>query len=220
AMNSNMDEFKKLIGESIQIQSYIDNVLAKDLKVDEKEIKETFSSNPEKYKKPEEVRARHILIKVPENASAEQEKAAKEKIEAIYREVTKKGADFAAIATTKSEGPSASRGGDLGFFSKGMMVPTFENAAFKLKKGEISKPVRTRFGYHIIQVIDRHKAKEPNLKEAHDQIKKELLQGKKQSILMTKLQELKREAKIDIKLPELKAPTKQAGSKAAANKAG
>ena len=106
-----------------------------------------------------EIKAQHILIKV-ENGN---DKEAKEKIEKIYKEAVKPGADFAKLARENSEGPSAPKGGDLGWFNKGKMVKPFENAAFALDKDAVSKPVKTNFGYHIIKVTD--KRTNPNMKD-------------------------------------------------------
>jgi parvulin-like peptidyl-prolyl isomerase len=95
------------------------------------------------------VRASHILIK-----SGKDEKAAKEKIEEIYKELMN-GADFEKLAKEKSEDGSAANGGDLGWFGKGQMVKEFENASFNGKVGKIQKPIKTRFGYHIIKVTGK-----------------------------------------------------------------
>ena len=100
------------------------------------------------------VRASHILITVPQKATKEQQDAAKVRIDSIY-EALKAGADFAEMAKKVSQCPSSSRGGDLNWFSKGRMVKEFEEPAFALKKGEMSKPVLSPFGWHIILLTDR-----------------------------------------------------------------
>jgi len=105
----------------------------------------------------EEVHARHILVPTEEEAKA---------IEAEL----KKGADFATLAKAKSKDPGAAEGGDLGYFTKDQMVPEFADAAFKLKKGEISDPVHTQFGWHIILVEDRRSKPTPTF----DQVKGQL----------------------------------------------
>jgi len=82
--------------------------------------------------------------------------AAKKKADEVYGKVTAEGADFAELAKTYSEDPgSAANGGDLGYFAKGTMVAEFEEVAFKLKEGQISKPVKTIYGYHIIKLVDK-----------------------------------------------------------------
>jgi len=106
----------------------------------------------------EEVRARHILVKTKEDAEA-----------VIAR--LKKGADFAKLALEKSIDPgSRLEGGDLGYFSKDAMVEPFANAAFALKKGEVSAPVQTEFGWHVIQVQDRRKQNAPSFDEMRPRI--------------------------------------------------
>jgi len=90
-----------------------------------------------------EVRASHILVKTEEEAKK------------LYEEI-KNGASFAQIAELNSLCPSGQNGGDLGFFGKGMMVKPFEDAAFSLEVGEISQPVETQFGWHLIQVTGKN----------------------------------------------------------------
>jgi len=89
-----------------------------------------------------EIRASHILVKTEEEANE------------LYNEI-KNGKDFAGIAQEKSLCPSGQNGGDLGFFGKGMMVKPFEDAAFALEVGEISQPVQTQFGWHLIKLTDK-----------------------------------------------------------------
>ena len=137
--------------------------------VAEDEISDFYELNPAGFREPEQVKARHILFKVPPGASESADNSAKEKALAILEEA-KKGKDFAALARKHSEGPSASQGGDLGYFSRGQMVKPFEEVAFSLKKGEIGGPVKTQFGWHLIKVDDRKAAVVKTLPEVRDQI--------------------------------------------------
>ncbi len=105
----------------------------------------------------EEVHARHILVATEEEAKA---------IEAQL----KAGADFATLAKEKSKDPGAANGGDLGYFTKDQMVPEFAEAAFKLEKGQISDPVHTQFGWHIIKVEDKRIKPTPTFDQVKDQI--------------------------------------------------
>ena len=100
------------------------------------------------------VRASHILVLVPQKATKEQQEAAKVRIDSIY-DALKAGADFAALARKVSQCPSAAKGGDLNWFARKPMVKEFEDAAFALQKGEMSKPVLSPFGWHIILLTDR-----------------------------------------------------------------
>ena len=124
-----------------------------DVDITEKEIESYYEYNADTYRQPKQVKARHILFKVDQDASEEVKNKVKARAEKVL-EKARKGEDFAALAKEFSEGPSKSQGGDLGYFKAGQMEPPFEQAAFSLKKGEISDPVRTRFGYHIILVED------------------------------------------------------------------
>jgi len=117
----------------------------------------------------EEVHARHILIRAaPDDAKASD--AAKQKIETVIARL-KKGEDFAKVAGEVTEDPSGkANGGDLGYFTKEQMVPEFSNVAFKLDKGQISDPVKTQFGWHVIKVEDKRKKPVPTFDEVKPQI--------------------------------------------------
>lgn len=110
----------------------------------------------------EEIHARHILLESEEDAAA------------VVEEL-EGGADFAALAEERSTGPSASSGGDLGYFSRDQMVPEFADVAFDLEAGEVSGPVETQFGWHVIEVLDKRSA-EPSLQEVEPQIRQDLAQ--------------------------------------------
>jgi peptidyl-prolyl cis-trans isomerase C len=127
-----------------------------------------------------EVRARHILVENEDEAKA------------IAAEL-KKGADFAELAKQKSKDPGAAEGGDLGYFTKDQMVPEFSEVAFKLEKGQISDPVHTQFGWHIIKVEDKRKRQLPEFDKVRDQIET-FVERKAQVDYVTKL---RAEAKIE-----------------------
>ncbi len=139
-----------------------------------------------KQMKPEEeVHARHILIRV----AAGDEKASKQaedKIKAIIARL-KKGEDFAKVASETTEDPSGkANGGDLGYFTKEQMVPEFAEVAFKLDKGQISDPVKTQFGWHVIKVEDKRTKPTPTFDEVKPQIENYVTR-KAQADLVTKL---------------------------------
>jgi peptidyl-prolyl cis-trans isomerase C len=139
-----------------------------------------------------EVHARHILIRAAagdEKAS----KAAEEKVKAIIVRL-KKGEDFAKVASEITEDPSGkANGGDLGYFTKTQMVPEFAEVAFKLEKGQISDPVKTQFGWHVIKVEDKRTKPAPKFEDVKAQIE-QYLTRKAQAELITKL---RAEAKIE-----------------------
>lgn len=118
------------------------------------ELQAYFEAHKEQYATPE-VKARHILISVEQDAPEEKVAEAKKKIDGIKKQLDS-GADFAELAKQYSDDKSnAPNGGDLGFFGRGRMVKEFEEAAFSLEPGQISAPVRTRFGFHLIKVEDK-----------------------------------------------------------------
>jgi peptidyl-prolyl cis-trans isomerase C len=139
-----------------------------------------------------EVHARHILIRAaPGDEKAS--KAAEDKIKAIIARL-KKGEDFEKVAKEVTEDPSGkTNGGDLGYFSKEQMVPEFSDTAFKLDKGQISEPVKTQFGWHVIKVEDRRLKPMPKFEEVKPQIE-QYVTRKAQAELVTKL---RAEAKIE-----------------------
>jgi len=135
----------------------------------EEEIKAFYEKSKERFTVPERVKARHILVAVEKSDDEASRKAKLAKAEKIRKQLLD-GADFAELAKKESDCPSKARGGDLGTFTRGQMVPAFEKAAFSQKPGEIGPVVETRFGYHIIQVMDHQEGKTLSLDETHDQI--------------------------------------------------
>ena len=155
--------------------------------VTEAQAKAAYQDQIAKLAPEPEVRARHILLKT--------EQEAKDVIKQL-----KNGADFVELAKKSSDGPSAQTGGDLGYFSRGQMVKPFEDAAFALKPGQISDPVQTEFGWHVIKVEDRRNRPVP----AFDEVKDQLIASLVQNQLKTVVQGLRSSAKVEIVDPELK----------------
>lgn len=137
------------------LASLLYDEIAKNLKVDEAELRKTYEAHKQEY---QQVRARHILIRFQGSPAAlkpgQKDRTDAEAL-AKAQDLRKRlvaGADFAALAAQESDDTSAANGGDLGFFQHGQMVPSFEEVAFALKPGELSEPVKTQFGYHVIRV--------------------------------------------------------------------
>lgn len=144
------------------------DVVASQISVSDADIKSYYEQNAKRYVDEEQRRASHILIKVDKGMD---KAAAKAKAEKLLAQLRKNPADFAKLAKENSQDPgSAERGGDLDFFGRGMMVKPFEDAAFKLKQGEISDLVESEFGYHIIQLTAIKLATGKSLEEVKGQI--------------------------------------------------
>lgn len=165
--------------------------------VTDADAKAFYDQNPKLFDAGERVRASHILVRVPEGAGADVKKAARAKAEAALARV-RKGEEFAAVAREVSEDPgSGPRGGDLGVFGRGQMVPPFEQAAFALPAGHFSGLVETSFGFHIIKVQERLPAGKVPFGPVKGQIKDHLAQTRRDKAVNDLVQGLKAKAKIE-----------------------
>jgi peptidyl-prolyl cis-trans isomerase C len=201
-LKTSEDELKRKIQRSFAIRELISKLVA-DVHVTDEEIKTFYDGNPSLFVAPEQVQARHILIKVAPEAEADQKKKARQKITAVQKKI-KSGEDFAGLAQTYSEGPSSVKGGDLGFFQRGQMVKPFEDAAFALKKDEVSDVVETRFGYHLIQVTDRRPEGTISYEDAKPRIAQNIKKEKDGQIVREHIKKLR--AKADIQPQSVAAP--------------
>jgi peptidyl-prolyl cis-trans isomerase D len=163
------------------------DVALNQVSVTDAEVADYYAKNQPRFSTPESRTASHILVAVKKGASAADKAAAKAKADAIAAELQKAPGDFAKIAKAKSEDPgSAEQGGDLGVIEKGTLVPSVENAIFKLKQGEISAPVESEFGYHIITLT----ALKPAVIKPLDEVKNEVAAELKKQKAAKKYSEL------------------------------
>jgi peptidyl-prolyl cis-trans isomerase C len=154
--------------------------------VSDADAKQIYDEKISKMKPEQEVHARHILVETKEEAE-----------EVIKR--LKNGEDFATVADEKSKDTNA-KGGDLGFFTRGQMLKPFEDAAFALEPGQISEPVQTQFGWHVIKVEEKRDQPLPSYDEVKEAIMGQLIQQKAQQVVTN----LRDSATIDVVDPELK----------------
>lgn len=151
------------------------------IQISDERIQEYYQLHPEEFEVPKTVEARHILFKVSESASEEKAEATYQRAMEIY-EKAKAGEDFSQLAKTYSEGPTKDEGGYLGPFRRESMVKPFSDAAFSMGIGDISTPVRTRFGWHIIKVEKIHEASARSIEDASSDIQKKLSERETRSI--------------------------------------
>ncbi|MBM4777197.1 MAG: peptidylprolyl isomerase [Archangiaceae bacterium] len=170
------------------------------VKVTEEDMKAEYNKVSRDELQDFEVRARHILVQVQPKATPEQAEQARLKAVALMNEAKKPGVDFGNLAKTKSEGPSASDGGDLGFFKRGVMVAEFDKVAFGMPIGGISEPVRTKFGWHVIKVEERRAMAAKPYDEMKDVLRERLARTQLEKYTEQYVQELRAAAAIDIKL--------------------
>ena len=164
--------------------------------IDDAALKKLYETEVAKLKPRTEVRARHILVKT--------EADARDIIERLGR-----GSDFAELAQEKSTGPSGAQGGDLGYFPKGQMVPKFDEAVFKLKKGETSEPIKTQFGWHVIKLEDKRQSKPPAFDKVKDNLRAGLVRQKAVAVITN----LRNAAKIEILDADVKKALEAAGQR-------
>jgi peptidyl-prolyl cis-trans isomerase C len=146
-------------------------------------LKQTYDEAVKSMSGQEEVRARHILVEGEDEAKA-------------ILEQLKGGADFAKLAKEKSKDPGAAEGGDLGYFTKDQMVPEFADIAFKMYPGQLSNPVKTQFGWHVIKVEDKRIKQPPEFEKVKDQIEAYLAR-KAQSDFIAKLRQSAKVERFD-----------------------
>lgn len=151
------------------------------------EAKAFYDNNPAQFTADAQVKAKHILVEKEEDANK------------IADEI-KAGKTFEDAAKEYSTCPSKEKGGDLGYFGKGQMVPEFEKAAFEAVIGEVSAPVKTQFGYHLILVEDKKEAQVMDFESVKNQLEEKLLQQKKQSAYMETLKDLESKYGVERKL--------------------
>ncbi|MDX2454491.1 peptidylprolyl isomerase [Desulfosarcina sp.] len=182
---------KSQIKSGLTIKTLIDKTVLQKISVSDQQVRVYYDDNPNLFRKPEQVKASHILIQVPANADEAKQAAAQAAIQALKLRLNN-GENFATLAQENSDGPSKTKGGDLGFFSREQMVPPFSEAAFALQPGQTSDVVQTRFGYHLIRVTERQAEQTMAYNEVKEAISARLRQeqeGKKIDAYLEKIKE-------------------------------
>jgi foldase protein PrsA len=175
-----MENLRKQLSSKV----LLDKLIAPKINITDEDMKTYYDQNKESFNTPEEVKASHILVETKQEA---------DEILALL----KSGSDFATLAKERSKDGSAAQGGDLGYFGRGQMVAPFEEAAFTLNVGEISKVVESEFGFHIIKVIDKKAATTASFNDKKEDIRKTLTEQKQGELSQTFIEELRTAAKIE-----------------------
>jgi len=170
--------------DRLLIQALYDDVTA-DIEVSDEEVQQYYEDNKQQFTIPEEIHAAHILVETEEEALALIDKL-------------NGGEDFGELAKEHSlDETNADRGGDLGFFPRGTMLPAFEEAAFALEPGDITdEPVQTTYGCHIIRLVERNEARIPEFEEVKEQVHNQLLSEKRSTTFTEFIEELRSNADI------------------------
>lgn len=198
----NEDGVKQNLSKNLKLRTLLEKLGGK--VVTDKEIRAYYDENLAKYKVREQIRARHILLKTAKDATPEQIAEVKVKADQLAAEAKKNNNDeaFAALAKKHSEGPTAPRGGDLSFFARNRMVKEFDDKAFSMKVGEVSEPVKTRFGWHIIRVVEKKEAMTRSFEEVQESISRTLRNRENRTARQDLIEKLRAKAKVEIYLPK------------------
>jgi peptidyl-prolyl cis-trans isomerase C len=187
AVTDKLEELKK----RVVVEAFLKKKIEDQANISDADLQKFYDQNKDKFNSGDQVRASHILVK-SENEAQD-----------ILGQI-KKGANFEALAKKNSVDSAGAKGGDLGWFGKGSMIPEFEKVVFSLKEGELSGVVKTQFGYHIIKLTGKRPAGIRSFAEAKEQIKAKLLPEKQQATFLKLKDELKKGAKYSIKEDVLK----------------
>ena len=177
-----MEDMKK----RVVVEAYLKKKVEEQVNLSDAELQKIYDQKKDQFKSDAQIRASHILLKTSKEAQD------------VMAQL-KGGAKFEDLARKYSVDPASAKGGDLGWFSKGNMIPEFEKAAFALKEGETSGIVETKFGFHIIKVTGKRPAGVLPFAEVKEQIKAELVPEKQQEVFKTIKEELKKSAKVSVK---------------------
>ena len=192
-----LDSFKTDLSVDLATQELVEQKTADIQEATEADAKEFYDSNPDQCMRPENVTASHILIKTEPTDSDETKAENKAKLEEIRNNILAGTVTFEDAAKENSDCPSNARGGNLGTFGKGQMVPEFEAAAFAQEIGEVGSVVETQFGYHIIKVTGHQEEGTVPFEEIKDQLSQYLTNQKKQEAVSNYITSLHDNATIE-----------------------
>lgn len=197
--NQTLDQVRANLRNEIAREQWIDRQIAGEITVTPQEVEKFYKEGPpDKFDEPEKVAGSHILIKVRRDAPPEESLTAETRANEAATHL-KQGEPFEDVALKYSDDPTVKKNkGNLGLFDRDAVMPEFAAAAFALKTGEVSAPVRTQFGYHLIKVTDRKPAHTDTLDEARPRVTTFLVEQKRQQATARLVQKLRAEAKIEI----------------------
>ena len=192
------ESFRENIRQQMSVQSMISKDIAAKVVVDDAAIKEFYNENITEMAIPERVHARHILVGF-DTTDTDARAAAEERLANIVSKLDA-GESFALLAIEHSEGPSGEKGGDLGYFGRGQMVKSFEDVAFALEPGQVSSPVETQFGLHLIKVEDHIAAGVAQIADVEVKIREHLEQQLLYSAVELLIEDLRANGDVGIHL--------------------
>jgi peptidyl-prolyl cis-trans isomerase C len=198
ARGLSLEQLRAQTRMSIQASKIIEAEVSGKISVADADVEAFYNQNLDRFRQGETVHASHILIATPQNADAAAKQQARVKAEVILKAL-KGGADFAAVARSQSMDPGSARnGGDLGFFQRGQMEPSFEQAAFALKPGTTSGIVETSYGFHIIRALEKRGPRTAPLAEVGPQVKEFLISQQREARINAFVDAAKARSRIEV----------------------
>jgi len=194
-----LETFKKEIEKKILRMRLINWAVKTESKVGERELRDFYQNNINRYRRSESYRPSHIFFIVPKEATAEEIREIRKKCQKVLEKI-KGGEDFGEMAALYSQDGSAKDRGDLGYFKKGELVPALEKEALRLRIGEVSGIIRTDFGFHLIKLLDRKGGDPPPLEEIKEKVQADYFEREREKGVQQYLSTLKEKAVIEIKL--------------------
>jgi peptidyl-prolyl cis-trans isomerase SurA len=176
----------------------IEYFIKPNISIDEEKIREYYHRHIKQYQRPAHVRVSQILIRVPNTATTEELKIAKEKMERVCRRL-QEGANFEEVALQYSEDPSARSGGDLGYFKKGEMIPAFEEVIFDMEVGEVSGVIKSSHGLHLLKVTERKEGDPIPYGEIEERVEKDCYRAELERLYAKWLQDIRNRSNVDVK---------------------
>ena len=192
-----LEKLKSDAGRYQIVSSYVDNEVRSQIGLDASAARKYYDENIEYFKQEETVRASHILVQTSENAEKKELDEALAKIVDI-REKIVGGESFESLAMEYSDCPSGANGGDLGEFGHGQMVPPFDRAVFALEPGELSQPVQTQFGFHLIKLVEKNEGQTIAYTDVEPQIVEYLVDQKVQAKINEIVEKLRDKAVVKL----------------------
>lgn len=200
------DQLRRDTYKTMAVDRYLESKVWRGQQVTPEEVRAYYDSNPDQFTRPPEVRASHVLFRVPKDAGPDVRRRAQEKAARALKEL-RAGRDFGEVARLSSEDPGTARqGGDLGYFARGEMLPEVEEQAFTLERGQISNVFETELGYDILKVTDKRAGGLIPFAEVEPRIRGLLLKEKRDQSRQEVVDRLRATARIEILDPSLTQP--------------
>jgi peptidyl-prolyl cis-trans isomerase SurA len=194
-----LETYKEQIEKNLQRKKLISWSLKVEARAEEKELREFYQKNMDRYRTNETYRPSHILFAIPKEATPEETGEIRRKAQKVLERI-KGGEDFGEMALLYSEDASSKNRGDLGYFKKGELFPAFEREALRLKVGEVSGIVRSEFGFHIIKLLNRKGMDPFPFEEVQEKVKADYYESEMEKAFKQYVSTLKKKAIIEIKL--------------------